>query len=828
VLVTVVQSCALPIYATGSSGLSESGAHPAVETGEAGHAAALTDAGRLAWLLRPAAAPPPRGDGTLALFRAGGRPAELEEVFRRILASGRPLDHVEIACAAAADTTLAWELARRHEWPVTVEPGLPVARTRPGRALLGFAAWVEGGFRALDLRRLLQSGDVRLDLPDGPGPGQAARLLARAGATWGRETYAAALGRLAADYRARAADPETDEAGRAHAEARAALATRLGARLADLLALAPEPDARGAVPVAAALAGARGFVARFAAVGSEHDGAAVLVLEEALAELEVLGDLARPPGDVLALVRDRVDGLAVGRDRARPGCLHVMTLDRAGHAGRPLTFVTGLEEGRVLPPLVEDPVLLDAERAALHPGLATAGDRVAEALHRIAGRLAALGGRVTLSYSCRDLRESRETFPSWLLLQALRLAEPGRVLTYDDLEARLGEPVSAVPAAPERALDDAGWWLARVRGAPPGGRARLRAAFPALGRGEAAERAREGPAFTEFDGWVPEAGAALDFTAAGQVASATALEDLAACPFRHFLRRGLGVQPLEAEAPDPDAWLDPLTRGSVLHALYAQILREARAAGERPDPRRHGPRLHALGEASLAEQRRLRPPPSGLVYEREAAAFHRDLDLFLDLEARDRARTPVGLEVAFGGAPGDAEPLARPEPVTIDLGPGLRFRLRGRIDRIDRLADGRYEAVDYKTGVWWDDGEDGPFAGGRRLQHALYALAAAELLRKVDPGARVASASYYYPTVRGRGERAVRPQAGPDGLRAVLADLVALVRAGAFVHADDDEDCRFCDLGRACGPAAAARAARKLEAGASPALDAFRRLRTHA
>ena len=33
-------------------------------------------------------APPPRGDGTLQLFRAGGREAEVEEVFRRIAAAG--------------------------------------------------------------------------------------------------------------------------------------------------------------------------------------------------------------------------------------------------------------------------------------------------------------------------------------------------------------------------------------------------------------------------------------------------------------------------------------------------------------------------------------------------------------------------------------------------------------------------------------------------------------------------------------------------------------------------------------------------------------------
>ena len=34
------------------------------------------------------------------LFHAGGREAEIEEVFRRILAAAVPLDQVEIACAS--------------------------------------------------------------------------------------------------------------------------------------------------------------------------------------------------------------------------------------------------------------------------------------------------------------------------------------------------------------------------------------------------------------------------------------------------------------------------------------------------------------------------------------------------------------------------------------------------------------------------------------------------------------------------------------------------------------------------------------------------------
>src|SRR5262249_35229724 len=153
------------------SGLSE----PARLTGvlESQKPSPRTDSDLLAFLIRPGEAPAPKGDGSMAMFRAGGQEAEVEEVFRRIVASGARLDDIEVACASADYVAILWEKAQRHDWPLTVGPGLPVTLTRPARALLAFCEWVEGGFPAAGLRRLLQSGDVHLDLPDGPSAGQA-------------------------------------------------------------------------------------------------------------------------------------------------------------------------------------------------------------------------------------------------------------------------------------------------------------------------------------------------------------------------------------------------------------------------------------------------------------------------------------------------------------------------------------------------------------------------------------------------------------------------------------------------------------------------------
>jgi ATP-dependent helicase/nuclease subunit B len=459
--------------------------------------------------------------------------------------------------------------------------------------------------------------------------------------------------------------------------------------------------------------------------------------------------------------------------------------------------------------------------------LRTSEDRVGEALYRIVSRLGSLGGQVCLSYSCRDLRQARATFPSWVLLQAVRVLKPGEEWTYDRLLEELGEPVSAVPAEAGQALSDAGWWLAGLRRADASALPAVREGFPALAQGAAAEAARASETFTAYDGLVPEAGLRLDPRVSGTVVSPTSLEDLAKCPFRYFLQRALGLDPIDDSEPNPDVWLDPMTRGSILHELYAAIMREIRDKKEAPDPAHHGARLRGLGEQALATQRALVPPPSEGVFEREARELQTDLALFLKFEAEDhRQRRPLGFEVAFGGAT-EGEALGRREPVTIDLGDGLRFKLRGRMDRIDRLADGTYEVVDYKTGsAFLPGGLDATFAGGRQLQHALYALAAAELLRERDGQARVVG-SYYFPTTRGRRERQVRPASTQAQAVAVLRDLFDLLAAGAFVHSPHDEDCRFCEFGRACGPRAAERANAKIDNTDNDALEAYRRLSTH-
>jgi ATP-dependent helicase/nuclease subunit B len=167
------------------------------------------------------------------------------------------------------------------------------------------------------------------------------------------------------------------------------------------------------------------------------------------------------------------------------------------------------------------------------------------------------------------------------------------------------------------------------------------------------------------------------------------------------------------------------------------------------------------------------------------------------------------------------------EATVIDLGEKRRILVHGKIDRINRVGPGDYEVADYKTGGYWPDDWKGRFAGGTRLQHALYGVAAAALLKARDPKARVSRGVYLFPAVKGHRCRKVIPAPTKTELVSVLRDLVDVIGNGAFLSADAEEKCQWCDFGAACHAKDVSRASSKIDGDSSPALDSYRRLRGH-
>ncbi len=272
----------------------------------------------------------------------------------------------------------------------------------------------------------------------------------------------------------------------------------------------------------------------------------------------------------------------------------------------------------------EDAVLLDVERLAISTDLRLSTDRIDEAVYTILTRLATSAASTTFSYSCRDTREFRETYASWLMLQAFRLQQGNATLSYSMMKAMLGEPKSAVPEDRVAAVSAVSWWLRSVVGTGEEGIRVLGSAFSGVTKGRAAEQLRQSAEFTEFDGYVPEAGLALDPCAPGTVFSVTELEKAAECPFRFFLKRGLGIRPVNERERDKDVWLDPLTRGSELHELYAVLLRRARDENRRVNLTDR-PWIIAHAQERLLELNKEMPAATLEILERESRDFLADV-----------------------------------------------------------------------------------------------------------------------------------------------------------------------------------------------------------
>src|SRR5213078_2152085 len=107
------------------------------------------------------------------------------------------------------------------------------------------------------------------------------------------------------------------------------------------------------------------------------------------------------------------------------------------------------------------------------------------------------------------------------------------------------------------------WWLLRrFAGGDEKIAAAVLAAYPGLAAGARAEAARDSDAITKWDGLIEAPFEELDPRQNGRIYSASQLENMAGCPFRHFLQRILKIEPVDEIEYDQDTWLEAREFGS--------------------------------------------------------------------------------------------------------------------------------------------------------------------------------------------------------------------------------------------------------------------------
>ena len=493
-------------------------------------------------------------------------------------------------------------------------------------------------------------------------------------------------------------------------------------------------------------------------------------------------------------------------------------------------YFVGMIEGAAPPALRENPLMPDRERVAAggaDAGLPLLNERRArERLQYLSAM--ATAPRRTLSCPVADPVGGRENHPSrWMLEMASALA--GERIAAADLPSMSGAAWLDVITSPETALETVAqsvpadvhdYDVERVwRWTRDGRPARNHpiAKSGSLARALDLGRLRNARRLTEWDGNLSKS-RGLSRILNRPRHSPTSLERWASCPFSYFLGYGLRIGALDK--PEDTYSLSPLERGSLIHDILEEFIRETAKSGDSPKPGERwddGARetLRRVAARRFRDRERAGVTGRRLAWRLDQDEMLADLDAFLEWDANMRERfgvspSPKLVEAQFGMG-GDTP------DVEIALNGGESIRFRGMVDRIDvgETETGRRALVmDYKTGSKYpyDGLDDDPFDHGKKLQLAVYSLAARAILGSGawDEASIEARAAYAF--VTGRGGFEIRPNAPADynapgnqaKFREVLGAILGGIQSGVFPANPGEsgyygyENCRFCDFDSLC------------------------------
>jgi RecB family exonuclease len=275
----------------------------------------------------------------------------------------------------------------------------------------------------------------------------------------------------------------------------------------------------------------------------------------------------------------------------------------------------------------------------------------------------------------------------------------------------------------------------------------------------------------------------------------SALDRFCECPHRYFLGRVLGLEAMPV--PVGPEGLDGQWRGRLVHRVLQEVGEWMRGQDEEPTDDELEERVRAAVDREGLEAAGWLGT-GGLLWELDLHDLADQLVEAVRADARRRDREQVrvvAVEQALGG----------PGGVAIPLPGGRQLVLRGRADRIDRLADGRLWVEDYKTGQTDRFKKLGPGALARAggVQLCAYLMAT-----EVTTGEAVAGGAYQFVVGDDPGRRLPLTwdeEAREEG-KEVLRALAEALASGAFPQrrgadrGDGQGQCPRCPVAAACPP----------------------------
>jgi ATP-dependent helicase/DNAse subunit B len=455
-------------------------------------------------------------------------------------------------------------------------------------------------------------------------------------------------------------------------------------------------------------------------------------------------------------------------------------------------YLVGLSEDTYPGRIREDALLPETARAALPDELSS--NR--ESLHaRYRALLAAMSSapKVVATFPRGDLRRSSQRLPSRFLLPSLRELSGNKALPATEWEeANYGTSIAtsgsfAGELLTTRVIATEQEWRTRAAIADQLEDQSVTAAHELL-------EARRGSDFTRFDGNLKGLDGLPSYATSDRLISPTALESYASCPHAFFVKRLLGVEPIEQ--PEDSVSISPADVGNLIHesfdALVTEFAESLPAAGL-PWSAAQRARLMEIVDtkARTFEDRGLTGHPT--LWERERLRITGVLINMLDVDDAWRAETNTAVrasELPFG------QKDYKPVEIVIPSG---RVLMRGSADKVDVATDGTIYVTDIKTGskrAFKEITQDAPTVGGTKLQLPVYAYAAREVFG--DRATPVVTAYWFVGRDQGRIEIDMTPDVEAQ-YAATLDVIVRSIANGKFpAKAPDVPDfawvqCPYCN-----------------------------------
>lgn len=717
-------------------------------------------------------------------FSAAGTLAEVRETFRRICRQNTSFDQTEIMVYDyEAYSSAIYTLSQTLGIPCTFSKGLPVSSTNAGKAALAYLEWLESNYDVECLLKALRHDYItfrRFD--DSVTTTHLIRSLEQSGVGWGRQRFSM----LEA---AAAVEVEVEQTGKETGAFRL-----LDQAFSGLFQALPDSAQETWTPLTV-LRGLLDFLEKCVIPSNEVDVAVITDIRNQVKQLDSVSPRALSNESAVRHIKNMIASLRIHSEGPTSGHLHVSSLQDGGESGRDFTYILGMSnEAWSIEPR-QDPVLLDEERRRLGH-LPLSNQRAELAIQERAARLGMLSGSVTLSFSSYDPAEQKETSPAFELLQAARIVTGNPHMDLTGLEHFLGKPAGYMAGSSEdgHLLDGTDRWLNRfiVGGRVQDGLGPLQQAFHFAAGMERADKQTGMALLSEYEGVLQTDVFAIRYRNNPEMhLSVTQLEKYAECPKRFFFSSVLKIREKETTEFDRTRWLDAAGRGSLLHRIFYLYLEEiVRKSVARDSLVHHEQRLQEIIEHTINEYAAIVPPPSPHIFAKECESIRRDVAVFYKEELKRQGRPRFfELELTIDG-----------ESMEVTLDKGLVVRLKGFVDRVDEVAPHRYKIMDYKTGSPAKYDEHEYFSQGTQLQHALYAVAVEQWLRRtgIDPHALVVESSYYFPTERGKGEEVSRVQNRKAELSELVSHLLASMESGLFPATTESNRCAYCDYRVVC------------------------------